>query len=487
MRLVAALAFALLATARPAAAQTRPLEPHLPADFSARSALIRLAGIGALPAADVIGAWPLSRNLVRRRLEQARADSTHSAAATLAAHLLGQLVVEAGDAPKAVWLSVGVGWSGYGRQLRAGRSLPVDSGMAYQGARLLRDARALSTQATLALNLSDDALLAVAVRDSVGDPRITELYASGRIGPILLRAGRIPLSLGVRGGFVLHAPPPFTGISLDVPDGFVPPSPFGGLGRVRVTHLISRLDRSGDIDDPWFAATRVSVAPSTSLVIGVQRAIILGGEGNEGVTVRRVALALIGITDAEGKDSDFENQVVSVDAFWKLPGRPVSLRGEWGLDDAGWSFLRVPAIALGADWHTLPFAPMLAAGVEVTYMAPPAAAHPPWYQHIGLGDGWSDDGRLLGHPLAGHGIEAALSVGGVSERIHANARIAWRDRGRFNLLAPTREGRAFGFETAATLYPSRPLFVQTRLAAERHERDGWAWRAAVLLNVAVAF
>ena len=36
--------------------------------------------------------------------------------------------------------------------------------------------------------------------------------------------------------------------------------------------------------------------------------------------------ALLGRTDERGKDSDFENQVVEVDLFWKIPDAPASVR-----------------------------------------------------------------------------------------------------------------------------------------------------------------
>jgi len=454
--------------APPLQAQRPPLEAYLPADHWSRAALRRLAGLGAVAAGDAIIAWPLTRSRVRQLFDETPYEL----------HFEREFGVAS-----PVHATAEAGWSAHGSQLRAGVSIPVTSGPAYQGPDAIPDDVAPALRAAASLSLLDRFVLAASFHDTTGAARFSEAYAAVRVGPLHARAGRIPLRLGgatVGGDFVLNEPPPFEGGSLEMPEGFGLPNP---IGRVRPTLLIARMERSGDIRHPWFIAARVSFSPAHNFTWGLQRAIVFGGEGNEAVTPRKLIEALIGFTDTENKTTNFENQMVSGDLFWKLPDIPVSLHASWATDDSGEAFINVPAVSIGMDWHVLPFAPSLGLGIEGTVITPAKDTYPPWYQHIGLGDGWTDRGTPLGHPLGGHGRELLLSVFGTGSDVVFGTAMFVRHRGRFNLFAPDREGDSFGMGVDGTLYAFGPLRVRMRVDAERHHRAGWMWGAGMVAGV----
>lgn len=489
MTRAALVAFALLSALSPLSAQPArpPLEPISLLDAVTRESLRRLAGTGAIPVGEPLFAWPLPGERVSLLLDSAgRADGAASMLAAAASRLRRSGIGAARDGP-AAWFEADAGWSAWHDRLRAGRSTREPLG--YRGAVHLADETTPAWRFAFAVRPARPMLVAVEVRDTTGRPRVEAAYLATRLGGVNIRAGRQPLSFGMGhgGGLVLHSPPPFDGLHIDIAEGFHLPWALRYAGRVRIAQLVARMDRSGDIEDPWFAATRITFEPFASLTIGFQRAIILAGEGNDPVTGRRLLLALLGVTDAEGKDSDFENNVVSGDLLWKLPGAPASVHVEWSFDDAGAAFHKVPAFIAGADWHVLPFAPALGIGVETVIMTPSVAAHPPWYQHIALGDGWTDAGHPLGHPLGGHGREVALVVNALHARAGTATRLFWRDRGDENLFAPDREGRSLGVGTEGRLWLAGPVHARWRVDAEHHTIAGWSWSGVVTAGVSTRF
>src|SRR5690606_12867028 len=139
---------------------------------------------------------------------------------------------------------------------------------------------------------------AIAVR-AIANPQdeiLSEAYATASVGRIALWGGRRGLSIGgsTRGGVVLGDDARFTGGGVETAEPFRLPGFLRFAGDVRVSQTFARMERSGTIDDPWFLATRISFAPHARFALGLNRAAIFGGEGNEGVTARRVLLMLIG-------------------------------------------------------------------------------------------------------------------------------------------------------------------------------------------------
>jgi hypothetical protein len=243
------------------------------------------------------------------------------------------------------------------------------------------------------------------------------------------------------------------------------------LRRVYVDGMVARLPRNGPVEHPWFLASRVTLSPHPDIAIGLNRAAIFGGEDELSITPWRVLLMLLGRPDYPGKDSDFENQVASVDVLWRLrvADLPLAVHGEWGTDDTGFSFWHVPGVRAGFE---LPSAGL---GVEGVYFGGQAYGYPPWYRHGALSEGWTERGRLLGHPLGGHGKEAALMYQQVGQRLIGQARVYARQRGEDNLFAPTRAGNSVG-GSVGLLFAHGGFQVEANAEGER----GDGWRAATM-------
>lgn len=439
----------------PAASRRDWLAP----DHWSRVALRWLAARGDLPTSVASLTWPARRGLVRDMLADA-ADRN-----PLAAHWLEALDAGSGRAFGPVSISAAAGLDAGDGRLATGSIDSTSAGIAYSGPHQLDEYTHLFGEIRAALAIGDrsgaDFTLRTLPDSAVKVGRAT---LGAQIGAIELWAGRREAGFGPSAdGLVLSGRTLFDGGGLDTPAGFGLPGFLKGLGTFRISQVIARFDRSGDIRNPWFVATRVSIEPSPSLTIGVNRAALFGGTGNEPVTVGRLFLVLFGITDSRGKDSDFENQVASLDVAWNAGG--VLLWAEYGFDDAGPSFLLVPGITVGALWDGP--TPSLALGGSVTAIASSCCGHPAWYRHAALADGWTKNGVPLGHSLGGNGLEAAIdwTLDPLSAPFSARGRFIFRDRGSENLYSPDLRGQAIGADLAARAYVGR-ISWETALSSE---------------------
>ncbi|NNM34155.1 MAG: hypothetical protein HKO53_13860, partial [Gemmatimonadetes bacterium] len=210
---------------------------------------------------------------------------------------------------------------------------------------------------------------------------------------------------------------------------------------------------------------------------GLNRATIFGGSGNrEDLTFRNVALMFIGITRQLGKSSGFENQVASLDlqTRFRVADLPLRFDAEWGFDDIGGAWTNVPGLILALEAPHLGRSG-LSVAVERVYMAPSCCGNPEWYRHGGLGDGWTDQGRLLGHPLAGHGSEWSLALHWSDDVWGLGTRALRRWRGEENLFSPDWQGRSLGAEVSVSAWIGGQLEAAVRGAMEQG-RSGWrAW------------
>lgn len=519
-----------LPTAQPAPDRALPAEPYLPPSHWSRSALRRLAAVGLLEPGAVAVAWPMRRSRMRRLLREAvAAEGTDGSG--LAAGFLGRFEDEfprstmrrdpGGDAGADVgrWTPhaggrLDVGWGGSRGLLLGGAHIPTEDGSwSYQGPVSMAPASSLLLHPTLDLALGSSVSFSASVQAGGrnGGIRAEQVYAAARHRALEVWAGRRAFSSGpgVPETIVLSDRVLFHGFGLELPDGVGLPGFLGALGAVRGATLFSRLERSGDVGRPWFWAARVGLSPRSDLSIGLNRATIFGGEGNEPVTFRNVALMLLGFTQTGSKSSDFENQVASVDVLWRTGPRgfPVLIRGEWGFADVGGAWFRVPGIVGAVEVPVVPGLEGVAFGIEHASFSGSEAGHPPWYRHGALGEGWTDRGRLLGHPMGGHGTEwaghfrwdrpdhrgrhAGPSGGSgpepsVAERPstgpgveEVSGRLFRRDRGHENLLADERTGPSLGGALRMLASGGGRVRLEAEVEWERG-RSGWrSWTAVV--------
>ncbi|GMV05517.1 MAG: hypothetical protein AMXMBFR53_17950 [Gemmatimonadota bacterium] len=276
--------------------------------------------------------------------------------------------------------------------------------------------------------------------DVLVDPRGAMIRALGvavRTPSVTVYAGALPLRTGptCQDGLVLGGKGgPAGGVEVGTRGGIRVPF----LGRVHVGAQVGTLAEAGPENRrPFFHALRVELEPHPDLGLGLQRAAVFGGSASAiPVTPRTVGLMLLGLTDTRGKDSDFENQVASVDARWRTRflGRPALLTVEAAADDSGWAFLRVPGTRVTGSVRWGPHA-LGWTGFEWARLSGPTGRYPPWYRHGALAWGWTDRGTPLGSPLGGEGTLLAATWSVEAPGLSVRLALGGASRGRANLLA----------------------------------------------------
>src|SRR5690606_8382791 len=120
-------------------------------------------------------------------------------------------------------------------------------------------------------------------------------YALAARRDVAVRAGRRALRYGAGGGgrVVLNGAVQVDGGVLLI-DPVPLPGLLGVLGPIRFDTFVSRMDRNGEILNPWVWAARTSIAPHPRLGIGLSRAAVFGGAGNATPTLRNLVYVIIG-------------------------------------------------------------------------------------------------------------------------------------------------------------------------------------------------
>jgi hypothetical protein len=457
------LLLALLLTAGVFSRLSAQAPIFLPPDHWTRDAVRRMALLGALDVSSAVLSWPATRAEVTAWLAAVPDHETELAA------MFRTVLAREAEVSQRISVRAAAGLTVQRNPLLAGTMQRQGADYIYPGPVLLADRQApLLVGEVQARPLEQLAFSVIGVmRDQ--HAALDAAYLSTRLGTVDAWLGRRALALS--NGLVLNQPTAFDGGGLQMRTGVRVPY----MGRIYPELMVARMERSGAVRHPWFHAARVTIAPTPALAIGLNRAVLFGGDDRMAVTATRVLLMLIGLPDVAGKDSDFENQVASIDVLLRtqVANLPVGLYAELGADDSGWAFLRVPGVVLGFELGRLPGLPAMSAGVELVHLAERCCAYPPWYQHGALPDGWTDRGRLLGHALGGAGSELALRMraDAVSPALLLDGRLFVRERAAENLLSPVRQGRSLG-GTLGVLVPWRLLQLQLHAQLERGS-SGW--------------
>ncbi|MDH3222268.1 MAG: capsule assembly Wzi family protein, partial [Gemmatimonadota bacterium] len=385
-----------------------------------------------------------------------------------------------GDPPASPFsyvLDVGPFWTAQEGRLLGGRTYWVEGeGWNYPGPVAQAGEELWSERVSARIRIAGSAGAAFEMAGAGGGSRVRQAFADVELGPVVLWGGRRSSALGpsTRGGLVLSGGIPLDGGGLATRAGFRLPWLLDALGRVRITSQLARMKESGTVSNPWFASFRASLDVRPGLTLGLNRATIFGGSGNrEDLTLRNVALMFIGITGQLGKSSGFENQVASLDlqTRFRLSNVPLRLDVEWGFDDIGGSWTNVPGLVVALEApHVAQTG--LSIALEHVHISQSCCGNPEWYRHGGLGDGWTDRGRLLGHPLAGQGSEWSLAADWDGSRGALGARVFHRKRGEENLFAPDWQGRARGGELSTSAWIGRQIRASFRSVLE----EGTGWR-----------
>lgn len=308
-----------------------------------------------------------------------------------------------------------------------------------------------------------------------GDWSLEAGYALAAWRDVAVWAGRRALGYGpgVGGGIVLNGAVQFDGGGVLLIDPVTLPGLLGVLGPIRFDTFVSRMDRNGEILNPWVWAARTSIAPHPRLGIGLSRAAVFGGAGNATPTLRNLVYVIIG--KHGGKGSEFDNHVVAVDVRYRPPlaDLPLALYLEWGFEDSAGAWRDVPGTLFGVELAALPGLPQVGFGLERASFAPSCCGNPIWYRHWHFLDGWTESGAPLGHPLGGHGTEW-LGYGYadlLDARLRLTGRAFVRNREAENLFAPDRAGRSTGGSFQAAFRAAPRIDVLFGAELESGEND----------------
>jgi hypothetical protein len=318
-----------------------------------------------------------------------------------------------------------------------------------------------------------------------GQAVLREWNAAVGFGTFQLSVGRAEVGYGWgrTGGIVYATPDALPRLELESTRPFHLPWVLRHVGPVTLHTFAGPVnDPDRHPTDPNLWGMRVAVQPHPRLTVGANRGSMFGGDGDP-TTLKNLASMLVGVVR-----SSFENQVVSLDARYRLPTDrvlPATAYLEWGADDAAGAFDETPARVIGLYLPALPAAPNVALGGEYTYFKHWCCGHGPWYLNATFPGNWAVRDRPLGHPLGGEGAEYAayLQAAGWDARLRLDARGWIRDRsdrsldggvrkGGGNLFTPQRAGRSVGGTADAALR----LAPRAEVRATWMLDDGEGWR-----------
>jgi hypothetical protein len=316
-----------------------------------------------------------------------------------------------------------------------------------------------------------------------GEPDVKTWQVTAAAGRFAASVGRQPVGYGHAsgGGVVMSANAPLIRAEVQTPQALRPGGPLRFLGDVTLHTFATRLTESRHPGGPYLWGAHLGVRPHERFAIGINRGAIFGGDSiAEPMSMRMLAGIFVGVLS-----DNYENQVVSVDARWRLPTEgwlPAVLYAEWGAEDGAGAWWSVPGIVGGVLLPSLPGLPQVAGRVEHAWFATVCCGNPPWYLHVHFPGGWAAGGEPLGHRLGGEGRETRLELAGDE----GAARLRWEaaafvrhrsDEGYLlpiaggNLYVPTRAGRSTGGSLGAALRVAPR--VELRGTVFRDAGDGW--------------
>ncbi|HUP88761.1 MAG TPA: capsule assembly Wzi family protein, partial [Longimicrobiales bacterium] len=181
------------------------------------------------------------------------------------------------------------------------------------------------------------------------------------------------------------------------------------LGPVRfessLAKVRNRLNLNGQENPskPFFWFARGSFEPIEAFRIGINRAMMFGGEGNLPITFNRLFNNIVGLSYTKDGEFSFASQVLSVDGqLHPNVDWPLQLYLEWGVEDAAGAWWHEPGLLGGVE---VGITRDIIIGMERADIAKDEGRNSVWYQNAWFQGSWADDGVLLGHPLGGHGRE----------------------------------------------------------------------------------
>lgn len=235
--------------------------------------------------------------------------------------------------------------------------------------------------------------------------------------------------------------------------------------------------------EPYLWGGSFSIQPFPRIRLAAHRAAMFGGRGyDEPVTVRTFVDMLLGRV----KNLGFENQIVSVEGWFRLPTEelvPLTAYFEWGAEDAAGAWWDVPGRVFGLETPAVPGLEALSVGAAYTQMPEHCCGNPPWYRHGAFEGNWASGDLPLGLPLGGEGWEWRAYGGW--DRLDAGYRIEadliHRKRDGQNLYFPGRD-ESSGIEVRASWWerPGVEVVGEARLERGSEWTEQWLGLSANL-------
>lgn len=379
---------------------------------------------------------------------------------------------------------MGDGAAMVGVELGRGRVLPgvgYENGSDWTGPVALDDEVAATGAATWGGQFFPLLAATVAPAWDGGDWTVGHGYATVVWRSVGVWLGRrdIGYAPGAGGGLVLNGESAFDGGGIFLADPVRLPGVLRHIGPLRLETFLSRVDGLEPVDRPWFWGARLTLDPHERVEIGVTRAAMFGGAEDSGLSLRNLAYLIIG--KHAGSASEFDNQILAVDLWYRLPlgSLPLSVYLQWGIEDSAGAWRDTPGVVVGLEIAALPYLTLVAVGLERASFSESCCGNPIWYRHWRFAGGWTDGGVPLGHPLGGDGSEwlfwadAALA----DARVRIGTELYVRRRGEENLFSPDREGSSTGGAVRAELRLMQRVDVILRGMRETGDR-GWAESSA---------
>lgn len=331
-------------------------------------------------------------------------------------------------------------------------------------------------------------------------PLVRRAGIGARVGSAWLEIGREAFRLGggAGGSIILTDSARLDGLLLSTPDAFRVP----GAGRARIQVGLFRLYRYEAVDDPWFTTLRLAVQPAPWLHLAVQRAVLFGGHFGGGRVPYDPKLYapdsttmtlgdVLGVLVGRNTTRDDQKAGLEVRASLAGLGLPAVAYGELAFEDPDRSFgdpaalagilvlaRAAPTVAVRYEYAAFGKAARLCAWCDTL----PAY----WYRHTRFQSGYTLDGRLLGHPLGGYGLQHLVEIRTFDPqaKVRVDARFTLSRRDRWNLLEERKPGRAVGAALHAAFRIRPSLEAGIRAAAERGRAQ---WRESALSLAAALF
>lgn len=204
---------------------------------------------------------------------------------------------------------------------------------------------------------------------------------------------------------------PFDMLKLSSTSPFKLPWIFERIGWIKPTVFLTHLEEDRDFPRANLLGMRLDFKPAMSFGFGVSRVFMFGGEGKGSLSFPDWVKVFFAADDAEHKMSPINgNQLASIDAYYVyvnrngyIPFSGIKLYTEWGAEDSS-GRTKTPSNRANI-YGALIDEPLWAKNFDMRVEWANTARHQAytlkWYTHEIYKTGYTYEGRLIGHHMAG--------------------------------------------------------------------------------------